>query len=195
MRQNEGYRRFREALLDGRIGLGQTLTQFELCEILGMSLSPLRETTALLQEEQLITVRKRAGVTVFTPDLAFFRDNYQMRTILEREAVRRFARNAPLDLLERLAARHQEALAQLRQSDNSREFASLMVSIEADFHFAMVAALGNPVVAEAHEKSYSNMRLSRLTFPCPPRSRSRSAGRGAHPRARSLPRAQYGRCL
>src|SRR5690606_1742467 len=133
----------------------------------GMSLSPLRETTALLQEEQLITVRKRAGVTVFTPDLAFFRDNYQMRTILERGAVRRFARNAPLDLLGRISERHHEALAQLRKSDNSREFAPLMVSIEADFHFAIVAALGNPVVAEAHEKSYSNMRLSRLTFPLP----------------------------
>ena len=41
--KNPTYTAFFDALLDGRLALGQTLTQDALCAVLGTSLSPLRE--------------------------------------------------------------------------------------------------------------------------------------------------------
>ncbi|MBK8084283.1 MAG: GntR family transcriptional regulator [Devosia sp.] len=114
--RNTGYERFRAALLDGRVRLGATLTQSDLCVILDMSLSPMRETMTLLQEEGLITVRKRAGVQVFHPDIDFFRANFQMRMLLEKEAVRRFARNASFEQLDELTQIHEACVADLRQA-------------------------------------------------------------------------------
>ena len=46
--ENAGYAAFFDALIAGKLKLGQTLTQDELCQVLGMSLSPMRETTTLL---------------------------------------------------------------------------------------------------------------------------------------------------
>ena len=47
---NDGYVKFRQALRDGRLQAGMTVTQGEMCKLLGMSLSPLRETLVLLEE-------------------------------------------------------------------------------------------------------------------------------------------------
>jgi len=51
---NEGYRLFREALQNGQLKAGMVVTQNELCDLLGLSLSPLRETLVLLEEFGLV---------------------------------------------------------------------------------------------------------------------------------------------
>ena len=68
---NSGYHAFFEALIEGRLRLGQTLKQEELGAILGLSLSPMRETTTLLEAEGMITVRRKVGITIFYPDMNF----------------------------------------------------------------------------------------------------------------------------
>lgn len=165
--RNVGYERFREALLDGRVPLGSTLTQSDLCVILDMSLSPMRETMTLLQEEGLITVRKRAGVQVFHPDIAFFRANFQMRMLLEKEAVKRFARNASFEQLDELTTIHEACVADLRQAHDALDFVGRVAELESAFHLTIVSALANPVITEAHLKAFSNTRLFRLAHPVP----------------------------
>lgn len=165
--RNIGYERFREALLNGTVRLGATLTQSDLCVILGMSLSPMRETMTLLQEEGLITVRKRAGVQVFHPDIEFFRANFQMRMLLEKEAVKRFARNASFEQLDELTQRHEACVADLRQAHDARDFIGRVAELESAFHLTIVSALANPVITEAHLRAFSNTRLFRLAHPVP----------------------------
>lgn len=165
--RNVGYERFRAALLDGSIRLGSTLTQADLCDLLGMSLSPMRETMTLLQEEGLITVRKRAGVQVFSPDIDFFRANFQMRILLEKEAVKRFARNASLELLDSLIERHEACLADLRQAHDAMDFVVPVAELENAFHLTIIDSVANPVISEAHMRAYSNTRLFRLAHPVP----------------------------
>lgn len=165
--RNIGYERFRQALLDGRVRLGATLTQSDLCVILDMSLSPMRETMTLLQEEGLITVRKRAGVQVFHPDIDFFRANFQMRMLLEKEAVKRFARNASFEKLDELTEIHEACVADLRQAHDALDFVGRVAELESAFHLTIVSALANPVITEAHLRAYSNTRLFRLAHPMP----------------------------
>lgn len=167
VQRNVGYQRFRDALLTGTVRLGSTLTQSDLCVILGMSLSPMRETMTLLQEEGLITVRKRAGVQVFHPDIEFFRANFQMRMLLEKEAVKRFARNASFEQLDELIDSHETCLRDLRQAQDAMDFVGRVAELESAFHLTIVSALANPVITEAHFRAYSNTRLFRLAHPVP----------------------------
>ena len=57
-----GYDAFFEALVSGRLKLGQPLKQEELPAVPGVTLSPMRELTALLENQRLITVRRRISV-------------------------------------------------------------------------------------------------------------------------------------
>lgn len=178
--RSAGYERFREALVDGRIKLGASLTQGELCVILGMSLSPMRETMTLLQHEGLITVRKRSGIRVFAPDVDFFRANFQMRTLIEKEAVKRFARNAPLAILGGQLDDHERCIADMEQARDASDLVPRVGSLEDGFHFAIAHAFDNPVMADAHRRAYSNMRLFRIAHPVPYTLDSQSAALREH---------------
>jgi DNA-binding GntR family transcriptional regulator len=178
--RNAGYERFRDALIDGRIGLGASLTQSELCVILGMSLSPMRETMTLLQHEGLITVRKRSGVQVFAPNVDFFRANFQMRTLIEKEAVKRYARSAPLAALGDLIEEHDRCIADMGQARDASDFVPRVSALEDGFHFSIANAFENQVMAEAHRRAYSNMRLFRIAHPVPYTLDSQSAALREH---------------
>lgn len=91
IRDNEGYRRFRVALQEGRLRAGMNVTQNELCDILGLSLSPLRETLVLLEEFGLVEIKPRTGIRIVYPEVAFIRENYQFRIMIETHAIRVFA--------------------------------------------------------------------------------------------------------
>src|SRR5262245_45329268 len=74
---NEGYRRFRDAMQSGKLQAGMVVTQNELCDLLGLSLSPLRETLVLLEEFGLVEIKPRTGIRIVYPEVAFIRENYQ----------------------------------------------------------------------------------------------------------------------
>src|SRR5882724_11573257 len=68
--ENEGYLRIRQALRDGTLQAGMTVTQSELCDLLKVSLSPLRETLVLLEEFGLVDIKPRAGIAIIYPDVS-----------------------------------------------------------------------------------------------------------------------------
>ena len=78
---------FVKAILSGDITLGGVIRQNELCEILDMSLSPLRELLVLLEELDLIEVKARSGFKIIYPDIDFMRENMQFRVIIETHAI------------------------------------------------------------------------------------------------------------
>ena len=71
---NEGYRRFREAMQAGILTPGMVVTQNELCELIGLSLSPLRETLVLLEEFGLVEIKPRTGIRIVYPEVALIRE-------------------------------------------------------------------------------------------------------------------------
>ena len=92
-----GYETFYQALMDGRLKLGQTLTQNELCAVLGISMSPLREALTLLQDDGLISPRRRLGLEIFTPDVEFIASTTQFRELIEVQGLERFMEAVPAD--------------------------------------------------------------------------------------------------
>jgi GntR family transcriptional regulator, rspAB operon transcriptional repressor len=161
-RGNAGYRRFRQAMVGGQIKPGQMLTQSELCEALQMSLSPLRDTLTLLEADGLISVRRRAGITVFTPDVEFIRHNFQFRTLIERDALAPFMDLASLDWLAETRARHEALADRIARREALEGAEAAMRDIDSDFHSAIVDALRNPMISETHRALTENIKLARV---------------------------------
>jgi DNA-binding GntR family transcriptional regulator len=159
---NAGCAAFFDALLDGRLSLGQTLTLDELCTVLGMSLSPVREAVTLLEAEGMITVRRRIGVTIFYPDVAFVRGIFQFRGMIEREAIRKISKDTDLSWLDGLAARHRRVIANVASASSWREYEHPVLQLERELHYGIVATFDNPLISETHAHLLRRMYLLRI---------------------------------
>ena len=94
----------RKAIYAGEYKSGDELSLTEVAEKLGISRTPVREAFQELEAEGLITLRMNRGAVVNTIDRKFIRDIFEMRRLLESEAVDRAAKNGmeTEKLLERL---------------------------------------------------------------------------------------------
>lgn len=86
--------KLRDAIASGRFKSGERLVERELCELMGVSRTSVREAFRELETEGLITTVPNRGpiVTVVTPGLA--ESIFQVRGILEALAARLFAERA-----------------------------------------------------------------------------------------------------
>lgn len=160
--ENAGYLAFFNALVEGRLKLGQTLTQDELCKVLGLSLSPIRETTTLLEAEGLITVRRKVGITIFYPDVRFVGNCFQFRGLLEREGLRKFAQTVTPQWLSRMRDEHVEIIDFVRQVNDIERYRIPVKLIERRFHDAFIAAFENDQISVNYGRLTQKMYLLRL---------------------------------
>ena len=83
----------RKAIYAGEYKSGDELSLTDVAAQLGISRTPVREAFQELEAEGLITLRMNRGAVVNTIDRKFIRDTFEMRRLLESEAVARAAGN------------------------------------------------------------------------------------------------------
>ncbi len=159
---NPGYHAFFEALIEGRLKLGQTLKQEELGEVLGLSLSPMRETTTLLEAEGLIKVRRKVGITIFYPDMKFVGNAFQFRGLLEREGLRKFAKTVSREWIARMREEHARIIDFVRTVNDLYAYRIPMKDLERDFHESFINSLANDQVSMIYARLVQKMYLIRL---------------------------------
>jgi DNA-binding GntR family transcriptional regulator len=126
------------AILNGELAPGQSLVESELAGRLGVSKTPVREALKTLESTGLVVIRPYTGTTVraFTDDDAVA--IYDVRLLLEPEAVRRsVASGASFDD----AA---DALARARAAADGSERSIA----NRDFHRALYRHCGNPLLLQ-----------------------------------------------
>lgn len=164
-RNNDGLTAFFDALVAGRLHLGQTLTQDELATVIGLTLSRMREVTVLLEAEGLIDVRKKRGLTIFYPDVKFVGGTFQYREILEREGLRRFVEMADEGWLDRMRREHEAIIDFVTAHPDPQLYRLPVKELESAFHGAFIAALGNEQVTINYQRNAQKMYLLRLLNP------------------------------
>ena len=94
----------RKAIYAGEYQSGDELSLTDTANLLGISRTPVREAFQELESEGLITLRMNRGAIVNKIDRKFIQDIFEMRRLLESEAVSRAAKNGmeTEKLLERL---------------------------------------------------------------------------------------------
>jgi DNA-binding GntR family transcriptional regulator len=156
-----GYRRFRQALQEGKLTAGMTLTQSELCELLGVSLSPLRETLVLLEEFGLVEIKPRTGIRIVYPEVAFIRENYQFRMIIELYAIKVFASTVSREWLDNMRSRHEALRTELLASEVPEGVQAAHFALDRRMHREFVESLDNRAILEAHTRLQDNIDMAR----------------------------------
>lgn len=158
---NDGYRRFREALQNGTVKAGMNVTQSELCDLLGMSMSPLRETLVLLEEFGLVEIKPRTGIRIVYPEVAFIRENFQFRIMIETNALRSFGDKVTEEWLYSTRARHDECRALLQDPVGFETAMGRIAAVDRRMHRDIVEALDNRTILDTHERLQDNLSMAR----------------------------------
>lgn len=159
--REKAYASFTEHLLARTIAPGQFVSQRELVEITGMPLGAIREMIPRLEADGLIRAVPQRGLQVAQVDLSLIRNAFQLRLMIEREAVTRFCQTASQVELEELLAEHSAAQAEASgwvtptALDRAQE-------IDWAFHDRMVDALENDLITNIYRVNSVRIRLIRL---------------------------------
>lgn len=125
----------REAIADGALEAGAVLRQDELAAQFGFSRMPIRDALRQLEAEGLVAIHPTKGAHVAGMDAEEIREIYDIRLLLEAEALRL---SAPLLPAEKLEA----ATRLLEQLDREEDVARWGV-LNRDFHLTLYSACGN----------------------------------------------------
>lgn len=127
----------RKSILSGEISQGEELSLTDIASKLGVSRTPVREAFQMLATEGFITLRMNKGALVNGINEDFIKDHFEMRMLLEGEAVvRSIRRNMNIDLL---MARQQNIYPRL-STLSSEEYSQS----NQEFHTSIWLASGSP---------------------------------------------------
>jgi DNA-binding GntR family transcriptional regulator len=150
------YAAIKDDIADFRLLPGDRFTETELADRLGVSRTPVREALYQLQREGFLSVQFRSGWSVNPYDFDRFENLYDLRQLLELEAVRRLCdRKESLDALDAL-----EAYWLLPEAERDNDGRSVARQDEA-FHLSLVEAAGNPEMARVHADVTERIRIVR----------------------------------
>ena len=152
----------RHLLLSGGIRSGQFISQRELMTLLDMPLGAVREMIPRLEAGGLIRTVPQRGLQIAHVDLKLIRNAFQVRAMIEREAILHYVRSASVEELEAIEASHRDIL---RRASAERVDAGLLDDAQAldwGLNDRMVDALGNEIVSEIYRVNSLRVRLIKL---------------------------------
>ena len=130
----------KHAILTGRLTPGQPLIETELAAQLGVSKTPVREALKTLAGAGLVTMSPYKGASVRMVDDALAHSVYDIRLLLEPEAVRRSAGRG-----EAGTANWDSALAALDAADRAGDRAERQQA-NREFHRSLYLGCGNDLM-------------------------------------------------
>lgn len=136
----------RGAILTRRLTPGQALVEAELARAMGVSKTPVREALKVLSQSGLVTFVPYKGASVTSVDEEFIRSVYEVRLLLEPEAVRRSVDQGSRQSLDAAA----DLLAQAKEAALADDRATLSL-LNRRLHAELYAGCGNPILIDILE--------------------------------------------
>jgi len=149
--------RLRQMLVEGRIAPGAKLNERELCEVLDVSRTPLREAIKMLAAEGLVELLPNRGAIAVALDESDVQHTFEVMGGLEALSGELAAQRITDRELAELRALHFEMMAAWTRRDLSNYY-----RLNALIHRAINAAAKNPVLSATYDRV--NARLHALRF-------------------------------
>lgn len=155
--------RLRDAIASGRFKPGERLIERELCELIAVSRTSIREALRELEADGLITIVPHKGPIVTKVTVRQAESIYQVRGVLEGLAVRLFtvrASEAQLERLERAA----DALERVYKKFEANAF----LKAKRDFYSVLLEGADNEVATSMLRNIHirvSQLRATSLSDP------------------------------
>ncbi|WP_206301953.1 GntR family transcriptional regulator [Streptomyces sp. AcE210] len=156
------YETVKAMVMDHEIAPGARVSIEGLARQLDVSATPVREALARLEADGLVVKRPNAGyraTDLLDPEA--LTDLFEMRLLLEPRAAALAAENAGDDDLSHLRA----VVDEMRRHPDTGENYSVyrrFALLDQDFHDALAAAAGRPLLAEAVGRLHAHLHMFRL---------------------------------
>jgi DNA-binding GntR family transcriptional regulator len=132
----------KRAILAGELRPGQSLVETELAQLLGVSKTPVREALKTLAGAGLVTMSAYRGATVRTIDRGTAAAIYDLRLLVEPEALRRAVQSSPAQ-----DGTWAQAATALAASAAAADQAQRSLA-NRDFHRALYLGCGNSLLVK-----------------------------------------------
>lgn len=158
--RDHAYSNFTEKLLARDLAPGQIVSQRELVELTGMPLGAIREMIPRLEADGLIKTVPKRGLQVLSIDLDLVRNAFQLRSIIETEAISEFCKTAPDEEIAQLAQDHADMRAKAVHGVTP-DVLHAAQHLDWAFHDRIIDAMGNPIISDIHRVNAIKIRLIR----------------------------------
>ncbi len=155
--------RLREAIAEGRFMPGERMVERQLCELMGVSRTSIREALRELETEGLVTVIPNKGPFVSVISVEQAESIYQVRAVLEGLTVRLFATRASNAQIDELSV----AVDALEKVYTAFEVKSFL-STKAHFYQILLDGAGNEIAGQMLRNIHiraSQLRATSLSTP------------------------------
>lgn len=153
------------AITSGRLDPGERLREIPLSKHFGVSTTPVREALRRLESDGLVQVHPRRGAVVTALQDGVVADLYDLRLVLEAEAVRLVATQAELEL-----GRVYTLLGELEGLVDEGDAA--FAEVDVRFHRAINDLCGNRELAAEAERVHRRIQAARVRASVPGRLRT-----------------------
>jgi DNA-binding GntR family transcriptional regulator len=158
------YEKLKSDIFEFRLMPGARFSENDIARRARVSRTPVREALFRLEREGYLEVHAKSGWSVRALDFEALDHLYDLRVILECEAVKKLCAGNPRAALAGLEEVWLVAPRQ-RLTDGAR-----VARLDEEFHARLVAAAGNPELARAHGSITERIRIvRRLDFTHPER--------------------------
>lgn len=160
------YARIKADIFDFKLMPGERFTETECAEIYQVSRTPVRQALIALQQEGFVELASRVGWQVRPLNLNYYQQLYDVRIVLEKEAIRLISKNNPEQnpILVKL-----KSIWMIPSEEFLTDFKQVVANDE-DFHQQLILATGNKEMARIHKDITEKIRIiRRLDFTKPDR--------------------------
>lgn len=160
--RTRAYHGFTQQILSGGIRSGQFISQRELMALLDMPLGAVREMIPRLEAGGLVKTVPQRGLQIAHVDLKLIRNAFQVRAMIEREAILQFVLTASPAELDAIEAGHRDILRRANATAVDRNLLDDAQALDWGLHDRMVDALDNEIVSEIYRVNSLRVRLIKL---------------------------------
>jgi DNA-binding GntR family transcriptional regulator len=154
--QSQTVNKLRDAILSGHFKPGQRLVESSLCQLINVSRSSVREAIRRLEGEKLIRNIPNKGPSVAELTWREAQDIYQVRALLEGEAVAQFTKRASCEDL-----RQMQAALRVFAKANEDDDAAEKLRATDEFYEKILSGCGNGIIRELLEGLRARINLLR----------------------------------
>jgi DNA-binding GntR family transcriptional regulator len=155
----QAYERFCQQVLRARLRPGQFVSQRELVVLLQMPLGAVRELIPRLEAAGLLHTLPKRGLHIARVSLRLVREAFQVRSMVEREAIAHFVRSVSCAELDALEQAHHAMLERARGPGPDATLNADAQALDWGLHDQMVDAMGNDILSEIYRVNSLHVRL------------------------------------
>ncbi len=160
------YKQFMSGLLRREFRPGRLISQREIARVTGSSLASVREALKRLEGERIVELLPKRGILIREVRQKDIAEAYDARMLIENHAIGSYIKSCSPEDIDRFI-RDTQAVVDAKPTSSEDQLAQLdnRIRLDRELHRAIVAALDNTPLADAHAKIETTMLLARLNLP------------------------------